>query len=247
MKIDLKELIPEFNNNLKLDYDLKKKNWFNIGGKTKAFYKAGDLKELIKFLKKIQDKEKIFILGAGSNTLISDNKFDGVVIKLTQNFNNISLHSEEIIVAGSAVTDKSLSEFAMENSLGGFEFLSCIPGTIGGGIKMNAGCFQREFKDILISIQAVNKSGQVITIPAKDINFKYRDSGLSEDLIFLSASFRGFKKDKSIIENEIRLLKEKKEQAQPTKIKTSGSTFKNPRVCAVRKIIWRCINFSKTL
>ena len=92
--------------------------------------------------------------------MISDNKFDGVVIKLAQNFNNISLHSEEIIVAGSAVTDKSLSEFAMENSLGGFEFLSCIPGTVGGGIKMNIGCFQREFKDILISIQAVNKSGE---------------------------------------------------------------------------------------
>jgi len=116
----------------------------------------------------------------------------------------------------------------MENSLGGFEFLSCIPGTIGGGIKMNAGCFQREFKDILISIQAVNKSGQVITIPAKDINFKYRDSGLSEDLIFLSASFKGFKKDKDIIKNEIQLLKQKKDEAQPTKIKTSGSTFKNP-------------------
>ena len=246
MKIDLKELIPEFNNNLKLDYDLKKKNWFNIGGKTKAFYKADDLKELIKFLKKIQDKEKIFILGAGSNTLISDNKFDGVVIKLTQNFNNISLHSEEIIVAGSAVTDKSLSEFAMENSLGGFEFLSCIPGTIGGGIKMNAGCFQREFKDILISIQAVNKSGQVITIPAKDINFKYRDSGLSEDLIFLSASFRGFKKDKSIIENEIRLLKEKKEQAQPTKIRTSGSTFKNP-IDQSDKKVWQLIKESVPL
>tara|TARA_B100000161_G_scaffold51710_1_gene33653 strand:- start:1719 stop:2258 length:540 start_codon:yes stop_codon:yes gene_type:complete len=178
MSIDLKELTSEFSDNLKLDYDLKKKNWFNIGGKTKAFFKANNLKELIKFLKKIQDKEKIFILGAGSNTLISDNIFDGVVIKLTQNFNNISLHSELIIVAGSAVTDKSLSNFAMENSLGGFEFLSCIPGTVGGGIKMNAGCFQREFKDILISIQAVNKTGQVITIPAKDINFKYRDSGL---------------------------------------------------------------------
>jgi len=246
MKIDLKELIPEFNNNLKLDYDLKKKNWFNIGGKTKAFYKADDLKELIKFLKKIQDKEKIFILGAGSNTLISDNKFDGVVIKLAQNFNNISLYSEEIIVAGSAVTDKSLSEFAMENSLGGFEFLSCIPGTIGGGIKMNAGCFQREFKDILISIQAVNKSGQVITIPAKDINFKYRESGLPEDLIFLSASFKGFKKDKSVIENEIRLLKEKKEQAQPTKIKTSGSTFKNP-IDQSDKKVWQLIKESVPL
>ncbi len=246
MKIDFQELIREFNKNLKLDYDLKKKNWFNIGGKTKAFYKAGDLKELIKFLQKIQDKEKIFILGAGSNTLISDNKFDGVVIKLSQNFNNISLHSEEIIVAGSAVTDKSLSEFAMENSLGGFEFLSCIPGTIGGGIKMNAGCFQREFKDIIISIQAVNKSGQVITIPAKDINFKYRDSGLSEDLIFLSASFKGYKKDKNIIKDEMRLLKDKKEKNQPTKIKTSGSTFKNP-VDQTEKKVWQLIKESVPL
>ncbi len=246
MKIDLKELILEFNDNLKLDYDLKQKNWFNIGGKTKAFYKAGDLKELIKFLKKLQDKEKIFILGAGSNTLISDNKFDGVVIKLTKNFNNISLHSKEIIIAGSAVTDKSLSDFAMENSLGGFEFLSCIPGTVGGGIKMNAGCFHREFKDILISIQAVNKSGQVITIPAKEINFKYRDSELSEDLIFLSASFKGFKKDKIKIKNEMSLLKEKKEQAQPTKIKTSGSTFKNP-IDQTDKKVWQLIKESVPL
>ena len=246
MKIDLKDLIPEFSNNLKLDYDLKKKNWFNIGGKTKAFYKADSLKELIKFLKKIQNKEKIFVLGAGSNTLITDKQFNGVVIKLTNNFNNISLLNDEIIIAGSAVTDKSLSEFAMENSLGGFEFLSCIPGTIGGGIKMNAGCFKREFKDILISIQALNKLGQVITIPSKNINFKYRDSGLSDDLIFLSASFKGYKQDKDIIKNEIQLLKEKKEKAQPTKIKTSGSTFKNP-IDQSDKKVWQLIKESVSL
>ena len=246
MKIDLKDLIPEFSNNLKLDYDLKKKNWFNIGGKTKAFYKADSLKELIKFLKKIQNKEKIFVLGAGSNTLITDKQFNGVVIKLTNNFNNISLLNEEVIIAGSAVLDKSLSEFAMENSLGGFEFLSCIPGTVGGGIKMNAGCFKREFKDILISIQALNKSGQVITIPTKDIDFKYRDSGLSDDLIFLSASFKGFKKDKDIIKNEIKLLKEKKEKAQPTKIKTSGSTFKNP-IDQSDKKVWELIKESVSI
>ncbi len=246
MKIDLKDLVQEFGNNLKLDHDLKKKNWFNIGGKTKAFYKADSLKELIKFLKKIQNQEKIFVLGAGSNTLISDKQFNGVVIKLTSNFNNISLLKGEIIIAGSAVTDKSLSEFAMENSLGGFEFLSCIPGTIGGGIKMNAGCFKREFKDILISIQALNKSGHVITIPSKDINFKYRDSGLSDDLIFLSASFKGFKKDKDIIKNEIQLLKENKEKAQPTRIKTSGSTFKNP-IDQSDKKVWQLIRESVPL
>ena len=246
MKVDQKEFINEFGDNLKLDYDLKKKNWFNIGGKTKGFYKADNLKELIKFLKKIKNEEKIFILGAGSNTLITDNKFDGVIIKLTKNFNNISMHSEEIVVAGAAVADKSLSEFAMENSLGGFEFLSCIPGTIGGGIKMNAGCFQREFKDILISIQAVNKLGQVVSIPAKEINFKYRDSGLSEDLIFLSASFKGYKKDKIKIKDEMSMLKKKKEQTQPTKIKTSGSTFKNP-VDQTEKKVWQLIKESVPL
>ena len=246
MNVNLKELSSEFNNNLKLDYDLKKKNWFNIGGKTKIYYKADNLKELIKFLKKIENKEKIFILGGGSNTLIADKKYDGAVIKLSSNFNNISLLSSDIIIAGSAASDKSLSEFAMDKGLSGFEFLSCIPGTIGGGIKMNAGCFGREFKDILISIQAINKSGQVITIPVKDINFKYRDSRLSDDLIFLSASFRGFKKNSDLIKNEMINLKEKKEKAQPTRIKTSGSTFKNP-LDQTDKKVWELIKESVSL
>jgi len=246
MNINLEELSSEFNNNLKLDYDLKKKNWFNIGGKTKIYYKADNLKELIKFLKKIENKEKIFILGGGSNTLITDKKYDGVVIKLSSNFNNISLLSKDIIIAGSAASDKSLSEFAMDNDLSGFEFLSCIPGTVGGGIKMNAGCFGKEFKDILISIQAINKSGQVITIPVKDINFKYRDSRLSDDLIFLSASFRGFKKNSDLIKKEMINLKEKKEKAQPTRIKTSGSTFKNP-LDQTDKKVWELIKESVSL
>ena len=246
MNTNLEELSLEFKDNLNLDYDLKKKNWFNIGGKTKIYYKAKNLKELIKFLKKIDNNEKIFILGGGSNTLITDKKYDGVVIKLSNDFNNISLLSNDIIIAGSAVSDKALSEFAMENSFGGFEFLSCIPGTVGGGIKMNAGCFEREFKDILVSIQAINKSGQVITIPAKDINFKYRDSGLSDDLIFLSASFRGFKKNNSLIKDEMNNLKEKKELAQPTKIKTSGSTFKNPLEQSDKKV-WQLIKESVSL
>ena len=246
MKIDLKELIVEFSDNLKLDYDLKKKNWFNIGGKAKAFYKADNLKELIKFLKKIQNHEKIFVLGAGSNTLITDKQFNGVVIKLSNKFNNISLLNDEIIIAGSAVSDKSLSEFAMKNSLGGFEFLSCIPGTVGGGIRMNAGCFDSEFKDILVSIQAINKFGQVITIPKKEINFKYRGSSLSEDLIFLSASFKGFKKNKDLIQKKIRILKEKKEKSQPTRIKTSGSTFKNP-INQSNKKVWQLIQESVPL
>jgi len=246
VNMNKEDLIFEFKQNIKFDFNLKKKNWFNIGGNAKIYYKADNLKELIKFLKIKGNKEKIFVLGGGSNTLITDKTFDGVVIKLSSNFNNISLLSEDIIIAGSSVSDKSLSEFAMNNSLGGFEFLSCIPGTVGGGIKMNAGCFNREFKDILISVQVINKSGQVIRIPAKEIDFKYRDSGLSNDLIFLSASFKGFKKNSNLIKSEMKKLKEKKEKAQPTRIKTSGSTFKNPLDQSDKKV-WQLIKESVPL
>jgi len=241
-----KKLLDEFGDNVRFEYDLKKKNWFNIGGKSKIFYKADNLKELISFLKKLNNKEKIFILGAGSNTLINDDTFDGVVIKLSKNFNNISLLSEDIIIAGSAVLDKTLSNFAMENSLSGLEFLSCIPGTIGGGIRMNAGCFGKEFKDILLSIQAIDKFGNITTITSKDIKFEYRNNNLSEDLIFLSASFRGYKSERKKIENEIFKLKTEKEKNQPTKIKTSGSTFKNPTL-QTKKKVWELIKESVPL
>ena len=247
MQIDqLKEILKEFGENVKFDHDLKKKNWFNIGGKSKVFYKANNLKSLVNFLKKLNNKEKIFVLGAGSNTLVKDDLFDGVVIKLSKNFNNISLLGENTIIAGSAVLDKSLSDFAMNNSLSGFEFLSCIPGTVGGGIKMNAGCFGEEFKDILLSIQAVDKYGTVKSILSKDIMFEYRKSNLSEDLIFLSASFRGIKNDFTKIKKKTNELKSEKEKNQPTKIKTSGSTFKNP-ISQTEKKVWELIKESVPL
>ena len=182
MKINqLRTILDEFGDNVKFEYDLKKKNWFNIGGKTKVFFKAEILKILIEFLKKLRNQEKIFILGAGSNVLITDDIFDGVVIKLSKNFNNISLLRDDVIIAGSAVLDKSLSDFALQNNLTGFEFLSCIPGTIGGGMGMNAGYFE-EIKDILLSIQAINKLGEIITISSQNIKFDYRKIP-TEDLI----------------------------------------------------------------
>ena len=247
MKIkELKKILNEFGNNVYFEHDLKKKNWFNIGGKSKVFYKAENLKELVSFLKKLNNKEKIFILGAGSNTLVKDDLFNGVVIKLSKNFNNISLLDEDIIIAGSAVLDKTLSDFAMKNNISGFEFLSCIPGTIGGGIRMNAGCFGQEFKDILLSIQAIDKSGSVITIPSKDIKFEYRKNDLPEDLIFLSASFKGSKGDFVNIQNKTDKLKNEKDKNQPTRIKTSGSTFKNP-LSQTDKKVWELIKESVPL
>ena len=247
MKIEkLREILSEFESNVRFEFDLKKKNWFNIGGKTKVFFKASNLKELVGFLKRLDNREKIFTLGAGSNTLINDGLFDGVVIKLSKNFNNISLLGKDIIIAGSAVLDKSLSDFAMNNGLTGFEFLSCIPGTIGGGIRMNAGCFGKEFKDILISVQAVDKLGNVVTIPSKDIEFNYRKNNLSENLIFLSASFRGEVGDRNEISKKMNDLKIVKDKNQPTKIKTSGSTFKNP-ISQTDKKVWELIRQSVSL
>ena len=247
MKLNqLKSLLNEFGENVRFEYDLKKKSWFNIGGKAKIFYKADNLNELVIFLKKLNNREKVFILGAGSNTLISDNLFNGVVIKLGKNFNNISLLGEDIIIAGSAVLDKSLSEFAMSNSLSGFEFLSCIPGTIGGGIRMNAGCFGNEFRDILLSVQAIDKLGNVKTIPSKDIKFEYRNNNLPDDLVFLSASLKGKKGNSIKIKDEITRLKIEKEKNQPTKIKTSGSTFKNPTL-QTKKKVWELIKESVPL
>ena len=169
-----------------------------------------------------------------------------MVIKLSKNFNNTSLLGDDIIIAGSAVLDQTLSQFALKNELSGFEFLSCIPGTIGGGIRMNAGCFGREFKDILLSIQVIDKYGKVMTIPSKEIKFEYRKNDLSDDLIFLSASFKGIKSNYTKINNEINKLKTEKEKSQPTKIKTSGSTFKNPKLQTEKKV-WELIKESVPL
>ena len=238
--------IKNFNGKIYFNYSLKKLNWFNIGGNTKIYFKPDTLQNLLEFLKIYKTEEKLFILGAGSNVLFKDDLFEGAVIKLSKNFSRISLLNENTIIAGSGALDKTLSEFALENGLSGFEFLSCIPGSIGGGIRMNSGCFEREFKDILISVQAVNRSGEILTIPGKEIVFNYRSCDLDKDLIFLSATFKGIKKKKSEIEKEVNNLKTKKEKAQPTKIKTSGSTFKNP-INQSDKKVWQLIRDSVPL
>jgi UDP-N-acetylmuramate dehydrogenase len=243
---EIKFFCSTINSKIYFDYNLKKSNWFNIGGKTKVYFKPESLPDLVIFLKKFGSREKIYVLGAGSNTLISDDTFNGIVIKLGKNFSNVSLLPNGVIVAGSACSDKKLSDFALENEIGGLEFLACIPGTVGGGLKMNAGCFDREFKDILISIQAIDHFGRVVTIPADKVAFEYRNNNLAENLIFLSASFKGEKKDKLKIKKEVSELKERKDITQPTKIKTSGSTFKNP-INQTNKKVWELIKESVPL
>ena len=244
MKIaDIKKSALLIDGDIFFDQSIKNLNWFNIGGKTKIFFKPSSLKGLIEYLKIYALRGKIFILGNGSNVLFDDDTYQGTVIKLGKSFSNITLLDSRTIIAGAAASQKKVSEFAMNNNISGVEFMSCIPGSIGGGIRMNSGCFKKEFKDILISIQLVDFKGVVRSIPANKINFNYRSIQLPKDLIFLSATFKGNKKNSEEISNYMNELNTIKNMSQPTKIKTSGSTFKNP-INQTDKKVWELIRAS---
>jgi len=225
------------NKNISYDKDLSKLSWFNIGGPAKIFFKPENLKDLSFFLKTKKKESKIKVLGAGSNILFRDGGFDGTVIKFGKSFSHLSLLKSDMIIAGSSALDKNVSKFALENSLSGFEFLSCIPGSIGGAIKMNSGCYGEDISKILLSVQTVDLDGNIRIIKNSDIKFHYRGSNLDESLIFISATFKGVKLNKSIIEKKTKELTEKKKKTQPSKIKTCGSTFKNPKNMKAWKLI----------
>ena len=238
---DLSIFSKNLKGKLKFNYSLKNHTWLNIGGKAKIFFVPETLSELREFLLRLNDKNSsFFTIGAGSNLLISENIQNRIFIKLGKNFNKISLTKDNIIIAGSSSLDKNVSNFACENHLSGLEFLSCIPGTVGGGIRMNSGCFGTEFKDVLLSVQVMDFNGRVYTIESKNIKFSYRQINLPKNLIFLSASFKTKKEDKKQIEEKIIRLKEKKDSSQPLRVKTGGSTFKNPKN-KLEKKVWELI------
>ncbi len=239
----MKEYFKDLEGSISFKYNLKNTNWFNIGGIIEAYFKPKNLKDLVSLRKNIKKKEKIYIIGAGSNLLINDKGINGIAIKLGSNFSNISKINETTLIAGASTIDKKLSEYAMENEISGFEFLSCIPGTVGGGIRMNSGCFENEFKDIIVSVQALDENGKILSIPKKKIKFSYRKINLSPNLIFLSATLKGKKGEKNKIKEKIITFKEMKNKSQPSKIKTGGSTFKNP-IDQTEKKVWELIDDS---
>ena len=224
----IKKIEKIFSGKLLFNENLSRYSWFNLGGPAKIIFKPKNLHELSFFLKKINGLCKIQVLGAGSNTLIRDGGFNGIIIKLGKSFSHVSLFDKNTIIAGSSTSDKNLSNFAAEISLSGFEFLSCIPGTVGGGIRMNSGCYGEDISKILVSVQVMDLSGNVKIVYASDINFSYRACNLDNNLIFISATFRGKITNKNDIQKKINSLIEKKKKDQPSKIKTCGSTFKNP-------------------
>ena len=229
MNILFKDLKKIFGKNIYFDETLAKYSWFNLGGPAKILFKPDNTDQLIKFLKLTKDTLKIDCLGAGSNTLIRDAGFNGAIIKLSPKFSYIEEVDENLLEVGAATLDKTLSRFAADNSIAGFEFLSCIPGSVGGAIKMNSGCYGDEISKILISIKAVDFRGNVIEINKDDVNFFYRGTNLSEDLIYLSAKFKKIRSDKKLINEKIGKFSKQKKLSQPSQIKTCGSTFKNPK------------------
>ncbi len=233
----INEITNKISGKITFKEKLSKHSWFNLGGPAEVIYRPENLNELSFFLKEIKGLGKIKVIGAGSNTLIRDGGYDGVIIKLGKSFNHISLLNEETLIAGSSVLDKNLSNFALENSISGFEFLSCIPGSVGGAIRMNSGCYESDVSKILVSVQTINLEGKVQIYKVADFNFFYRGSDLSNDLIFVSATFKGEKKEKSKIEKKIKNYLIKKKESQPFNIKTCGSTFKNPKNNKAWKLI----------
>ena len=241
---DLDSFRKNIKGKIRLDYNLKNHTWLNIGGKAKIFFVPETLAELREFLIYLKKGDNnFFLLGAGSNLLISENIQNRIFIKLGKNFNKLSLLEDNIIIAGCSILDKNVSDFACKNHLGGLEFLSCIPGSVGGGIRMNSGCFNKEFKDVLLSVQVMDFNGRVYTIDSKNIKFEYRKTNLPKNLIFLSASFKTYKKDKQDIEKTIHRFKQQKESSQPLRVKTGGSTFKNPKDQSEKKV-WELIRES---
>ena len=228
MSIDI-NFIKKFGDNFHKNISLSNYSWFNLGGKAEYFYKAKNINQLKEFLAEAKKMNlKTTILGAGSNTLFRDNGVKGAVIKLGQDFSYVKRAEKDIIEVGAATLDRKVANYAKDNNLGNLEFLSCIPGSIGGAIIMNSGCYENEISKVLVSLQAIDKNKLTeIEIKKEDIKFFYRGTNLSDDLIIISARLKGFVGDKNIIEQKQLNLIEIKKKSQPSQIKTCGSTFKN--------------------
>ena len=228
MNLDVNVLQKKFGKNLIVKEDLSKYSWFNLGGPADIFFRPESKDQLIEFLKEIKEKNyKTYILGAGSNTLIRDSGVRGIVVKLSSKFSDINLLDKDTIEVGAATLDRKVSDYAKNNSISDMEFLSCIPGSIGGGIIMNSGCYGSNISEILLSIKIIDDKGNEKVIKKDEIKFYYRGTNLSKNYIILSAILRGTISSKQLIEKKQEEFIRRQKESQPSQIKTGGSTFKN--------------------
>ena len=217
----------QFNRSISLNQNLAKYTWFNVGGNAEILFIPDDIKELFDFLKSKSEKYEIFTIGAGSNILIRDKGVSGITL-ITKNLKKISIDNLGIITAEAGAIDADVARFARDHERTGLEFLLGIPGTIGGGIRMNSGAFGSEFKDVLIDVKAINNLGEIKTFTHKNLQMGYRKIELSREWIFYEARFKTLKDTKENISTKMKNIIRLRKEAQPIAVKTGGSTFKNP-------------------
>ena len=219
---------------------LENLTWLKVGGKASCLYIPKNREDLAVFLKQIDSKARINVFGRLSNVLIRDGGISGVTILIPPSFSEIEIHKNNKITIGSGLLDKNVSKFAFDNDLGGFEFLSGIPGSIGGAIAMNAGCYGSEIKDIVEEVLILERDGELKSYNNEEMHFSYRNSAVETDQIIIEATFQGKHENKSSIKEKIDAVISSKEESQPSKVATGGSTFKNPKEIKA----WELINSS---
>lgn len=221
------------------NFDLSKITRFRTGGTAEFYFIPKDIEDLKNLLKFNDNKLPVHIIGFGSNLLIRDGVLNGITIRLqNQNFSTIKLIDYTTIKCGAFASNNAISKFSCDNNISGLEFLSCIPGSIGGGIPTNAGCFKRELKDIIVEIRCINlDTTDEIILKNSDCNFTYRSSNIPKNYIFTEIILKGGKGNKTEIEKLIIELNKTKNASQPTLTKTAGSTFKNPPNIPAWKLI----------
>ncbi len=219
--------LPEVRGEYRHNFNLAPITWFKVGGAAEILYKPDDIEDLQFFLKNIDEAVPITILGNCSNVIIRDGGIEGVIIKLGRNFAKIE-QRDDGIYSGCGVLNSSLSIFAMQNSIKNLEFLTGIPGSVGGGIRMNAGAYGFEFKDIIKSFRVVDRAGEIKEFNALDVDFRYRECPLPQDFIFIDAIFKSELGELNNIKEKMRQINEQRSNTQPIKEKTGGSSFANP-------------------
>jgi|TARA_B110000908_G_scaffold168822_1_gene224591 UDP-N-acetylmuramate dehydrogenase len=224
--MNINKLKNKFFNQMKFDEKLSSFTWFGVGGDAEILFTPDNIDRVINFIKDKPKNLRVFIIGAGSNILIRDNGIKGISL-LTKNLNNITMDEKGVITAESGANDIQVARFARENERTDLEFLVGIPGTIGGGIRMNSGAFGSEFKDVLIDVNAINQSGELKTFTSEELGMKYRHIDLSSDWIFNSARFKTSVGNKKDIQSKMKEIIRLRGKSQPTGVKTGGSTFMN--------------------
>ncbi len=202
-------------------------SWFGCGGSADLLFEPADFDDLINLLSQYPEDEPLTIIGGMANTIVRDGGVRGCVIRLGKPFSNIEIEGDTII-AGAGALSGSVAQAAAKAGLGGLEFLSGIPGCIGGAVCMNAGAYGSEVKDVLVQATAVDRAGTVRTMAPSDLNMSYRHTDLPEGYIITRAVFRGRMEDKDIVRTRLKDIKTKRQDTQPISEKTGGSTFANP-------------------